>query len=158
MFFTFCSFKMGWNPLIFLTFLLEMGGSMRLWGAVRQQRHAQSLSGSRMLLGMHQSLFKKFFECNRCFNFLTAPPDWTNSVFHLNLFVPKSQPNVRDFPYNRLGLGDEKVKRSGVLIFSCFFLLKIDQPHRKNGAISEKLVQMTSRHAWTKDTYLSNIR
>ena len=29
-----------------------------------------------------------------------------------NLFVPKSQPNVRDFPYNRLGLGDEKVKEN----------------------------------------------
>ena len=36
--------------------------------------------------------------------------------------------------------------------FLAVFSLKIDQPHRKNGAISERLVQMTIRHAWTKDT------
>ena len=97
MFFTFCSSKMGWNPLIFLTFLLEKGASMRLLGAVRQQRHAQSLSGSRMLLGMHQSPFKKFFESNRCFNFLTAPPDWTNSVFHLKNIPHRPQYSLPDW-------------------------------------------------------------
>ena len=97
MFFTFCSFKMGWNPLIFLTFLLEKGGSMRLSGAVRQHRHAQSLSGSRMLLGMHQSPFKKIFESNRCFNFLTAPPDWTNSVFCLENKPHRPQYSLPDW-------------------------------------------------------------
>ena len=33
MFFTFCSFNIGWNPLIFLTFLLENGGSMATFGS-----------------------------------------------------------------------------------------------------------------------------
>ena len=78
-------------------FLLENGGGMRLSRAVRQQRHAQSLSGSRMLLGMHQSLFKKLFEFDRCFDFLTAPPDWTDSVFSLKNIPHRPQYSLSDW-------------------------------------------------------------
>ena len=50
-----------------------------------------------MLLGMHQSLFKKIFESNGCFNFLTAPPDWTNSVFRLKNIPHRPQYSLPDW-------------------------------------------------------------
>ena len=42
--------------------------------------------------------------------------------------------------------------------FLAVFLLKIELSHRKNGAISDILLQMTIGHAWGIDTCLSNIR
>ena len=50
-----------------------------------------------MLSGMHQSLFKKIFEFDRCFDFLTAPPDWTNSVFRLKNRPPRPQYSLPDW-------------------------------------------------------------
>ena len=49
---------------------------------------------------------------------MTPPPRnefrggvWVYKKGLFNLFVPVPQPNVRNFLYNRLGNGDEKVKR-----------------------------------------------
>ena len=39
-----------------------------------------------------------------------------------NLFVPKPQPIIREIPYIRLGLGDEKVKGSSEVAHSSFIL------------------------------------